>query len=97
MDKTSQNPKVSLKVVNIPLSEVLHILELKTNFTFSYLNEELPLKEKVTLDVKDKPLQQILEILSTKFALTFTTINNIITVKKKESERKKINRKVLEH
>ncbi len=81
--------KVSLKVVNMPLGEVLKILELKTNFSFSYLNEELPLDEKVTLDVKDKPLQQILEILSAKFALTFTRINNIITVKKKESERDK--------
>jgi len=75
---------VSLKVVNIPLNEVLQILELKTNFTFSYINEELPLDEIVTMDVKDKPLQQILEILSNKFALTFKRINNIITIKKKE-------------
>ena len=82
--QNSQNQKVSLKVVNIPLSEVLHILELKTNFTFSYLNEELPLDESVTLDVQDKPLQQIIEILSNKFGLTFTTIDKIITVKKKE-------------
>ena len=56
-------PKISLKVENIPLSEVLQILELKTKFTFSYLNKELPPSERVTLDVKDKSLQQILEIL----------------------------------
>ncbi len=87
-----QNPKVSLKVVNIPLGEVLKILELKTNFTFSYLNEELSLNEKVTLDVKDKTLQQILGILSNRFKLTFTRINNIITVKKKV-EKKSINKK----
>ena len=80
------DPIVSLNVVNIPLREVLQILELKTNFTFSYLNEELPLDEKVTLEAKDKPLQQIFEILSNKFALVFTRINNIITVKKKEGE-----------
>jgi hypothetical protein len=54
--------KFSFKVVSVPLSEVLHILEVKTNFTFSYLNEKLPLDESVTIDVKDKPLQQILEI-----------------------------------
>ena len=78
------NPNVSLKVVNMPLREVLQILELKTKFTFSYLTGELPLNEKVTIDVKVKPLQQVLEILSNKFALTFTTINNIITIKKKE-------------
>ena len=76
--------KVSLKVVNMPLGEVLRILELKTNFTFSYLNEKLPLKEGVTLDVQDKPLQQILEMMSNRFALTFTRINDIIAVKKKE-------------
>ena len=79
------NKKVSLKVVNIPLSEVLYILELKTNFTFSYLNEELPLERRVTLEVKNEPLQQILETLSNKFALIFTRINYIITVKRKES------------
>ena len=78
------DPKVSLKVVNIPLREVLNILELKTNFTFSYLNEELPLNEKVTLNVKEEPLQQILELLSNKFSLTFTRINNIIAIKRKE-------------
>jgi len=76
--------KFSFKVVSVPLSEVLHILEVKTNFTFSYLNEKLPLDESVTIDVKDKPLQQILEILSNKFELIFTRINNIITIKKKE-------------
>ena len=78
------NQKVSLKVINLRLGEVLQLLEQRTNFTFSYLNEELPLSERVTLDVKDEPLQQVLETLSNKFALTFTRINNIITIKKVE-------------
>ncbi len=75
---------VSLKVVNMPLREVLHILELKTNYTFSYINKELPLDEKLSLDIKNESLQKILEILSDKLELTFTKINNIITIKKKE-------------
>ena len=83
--------KVGLKVDNMPLTEVLQILELKTKFTFSYLNKELPLSERVTLDAQDKSLQQILEILSQRYALTFTRINNIIIIKKKEgAEEKKI-------
>ncbi len=82
-------PRVSLKVDNIPLSEVLQILELKTKFTFSYLNKELPLSERVTLDAQDKSLQQILEILSQRYALTFTRINNIIIIKKKEGAEEK--------
>ena len=77
--------KVSLKVINTRLGEVLHILELKTNFTFSYLNEELSLDENVTLNVENESLQQVLEILSNRFGLTFTRINKIITVKKKEA------------
>jgi hypothetical protein len=77
-------PKIDLKVENIPLREVLQILELKTKYTFSYLNKELPLDERVTLDVKDKSLQQILDMLSKRFGLTFTRIDTIITVKKKE-------------
>ncbi len=79
------NYKVSLKAENLQLGKVLQILEQKTNYTFSYLNKELPSEDRVTLDVKDEPLQQVLKILSTKLALTFTRINNIITVKKKES------------
>ncbi|MCG6960429.1 carboxypeptidase-like regulatory domain-containing protein, partial [bacterium BMS3Abin03] len=78
------DPNVSFNVVNIPLSRVLKILEQKTNYTFSYLNEKLPLDENVTMNVKDKPLQQILKILSNNFALMFTRINNIITIKMKE-------------
>ncbi len=81
--------KVGLKVDNMPLNEVLQILELKTKFTFSYLNKELPLSERVTLDVQDKSMQQILEILSQKYALTFTRINNIIIIKKKEGAEEK--------
>ena len=75
------DPRVDLNVRNTPLRDVLHLLELKTNFTFSYLNKELHLNASVTLDVKDTPLQQILEMLSKRYALTFTTIKNIITVK----------------
>ena len=75
------DPRVDLNVRNTPLRDVLHLLELKTNFTFSYLNKELHLNASVTLNVKDTPLQQILEILSKRYALTFTTIKNIITVK----------------
>ena len=78
------NSNVSLSVVNMPLGEVLEMLEIKTNFTFSYLNEELPLKDRVTLNVKNEPLQQVLGILSNRFALTFNRINNIIIIKKKE-------------
>ena len=77
--------KINFNVSDMPLSEVLHIIEQKTSFTFSYINKELPLDDKVTLDVKDETLQQVLEILSKKFGLTFSNINNIITVKKKES------------
>ena len=85
--------KVSLKVANIPLGEVLKILELKTNFTFSYLNEKLSLDEKVTLDIKDETLLHILEILSNKYDLVFSKINNIITVKKNEVKKENINEK----
>ncbi len=78
------NKKVNLKVVNLPLGEVLQILEQKTSYTFSYLNKDLPSEERVTLDVKDKPLQYVLDILSKKFELTFKRIRNIIIVKRKE-------------
>lgn len=76
--------KLSLNFVNERLGNVLHILELKTNFTFSYLNGELLLNKEVNMEVKNKSLQQILDILSSKFGLTFTRIDNIITVKKNE-------------
>ncbi|MGA8263342.1 MAG: TonB-dependent receptor [Ignavibacteriaceae bacterium] len=82
--QNSPEQKVSLNVVSMHLSEVLHMLELKTNFTFSYLNEELPLNESVTLDIHDRPLQQVLDLLSDRFGLTFTRIKKIMTVKKKD-------------
>jgi hypothetical protein len=87
--KDLMDPGISLKVENISLKEVLQILEQKSNFTFSYLNKEMPLNEGVTLDVKDNSLHQILEILSKRYALTFTRINNIITVKMKEGAEEK--------
>jgi len=86
--QTTVEPHVSLKVENMPLKEVLKILELKTHITFSYLNEELPLDERITLDVNDEPLRQVLETLSNRCALTFTRIDNIMTIKQRKGEDK---------
>jgi hypothetical protein len=83
------DPVISLNVTKIQLGDVLQMLEMKTNFTFSYINDQLPLEEKVSLNVRDYALQKILDILSNKYDLKFTRINTIITVKRNESADKK--------
>ena len=79
-----QDTKVSVKVSDVPLHEVLKNIEQQTNYTFSYFNEELPMEARVTMEETNVSLQRILEILSDRCNLTFTLINNVITVKQKQ-------------
>jgi CarboxypepD_reg-like domain/TonB-dependent Receptor Plug Domain len=79
-----QQIRINLNTIDIELGQVLQIIEQRTNFTFSYFNNELPLKQKVTLKFQNESLQKVLETLSNEFNLTFTTINNVIVIKKKE-------------
>ncbi len=76
-----QNSSLSIRLVEVSLEQALKSIEQKSDFTFSYIKEELPLKERVTLIAENEPIQQILDKLNKKYGLIFSQINNIIVVK----------------
>ena len=76
-----KNSSISIRLVEVSLEQALKSIEQKSDFTFSYIKEELPLKERVTLIAENKPIQQIFEKLNKKYGLIFSQINNIIVVK----------------
>ena len=55
-------PKLTLKLQNTSLSEVIRQIEQDTGFSFIY-GEEVKLDHKVSLNVQKKPLREVLNLL----------------------------------
>jgi hypothetical protein len=55
--------KVSVKVENATLPQVLQQIQQKYGFRFSYLNNDMPAELVFSAEVKDKPLAEVLDVL----------------------------------
>ncbi|MDN4166092.1 TonB-dependent receptor plug domain-containing protein [Cytophagales bacterium LB-30] len=65
------------------LKEVLNAIEAKTDFSFSYNPDILPLEKKVILSDESLKVSEILKLISDNFNLSYTTKGNIIFLKKR--------------
>lgn len=55
--------KISLKVENATLPQVLQQMQQKYSIRFSYLNNEMPAERVFSAEIKDKPLAEVLDVL----------------------------------
>ena len=61
----AQNAKVTLKMENVPLSEVMSEIESQTNYTFFYDSGTInPKTSKVSVDADNQPLRKFWMIFS---------------------------------
>ena len=56
----AQSQKVTVKVTNEPLSQVIQQIERQTNYRFSYRDVVLDSQRNVTVDLKDASVQEVL-------------------------------------
>jgi outer membrane receptor protein involved in Fe transport len=77
-----KNIKVSVNVTSVTLEQAFKVIEQKTNLTFGYVREDIPLDSKVTLMLENESLQTILEGLARDYSLVFNRINDHIVVRK---------------
>lgn len=56
----AQNEKISLQANNLPLREVLNIIEKKSHYTFAYADASLPLDRKVTIKSDNESIGSVL-------------------------------------
>ena len=76
------NTKISIKVENATLPQVLQQIQKKYGYRFSYLNNELPVKTRFTAEIKNKSFAEVLDVLLEKTDLGYKQSNGQIIIKK---------------
>lgn len=78
----SLNTKITLRVKDATLPQVLQQIQKKYGYQFSYLNNELPAKTKFSAEVKNKPISEVLDVLLEKTDMGYKLVNGQIIIKK---------------
>ena len=78
----SQIKKVTIKVENESIENVLGQIEAQSKFKFFYKTTEIDLKRKISLEVKDTPIKDVLGIIFDDGTISYTTVKNQIVLKK---------------
>ena len=76
------NTKISIKVQDATLPQVLQQIQKKYGYRFSYLNNELPARSKFTAEIKNKSFAEVLDVLLEKTDLGYKQSNGQIIIKK---------------
>lgn len=79
---------ISCEIVNRPVADLLHMIQSKTGFTFSYDNKEINLKQPISVNLKNINALAVLNEVSRKTNLDFQRMNNTIIVSLNEEREK---------
>ena len=81
-DAYSQNKKISLKVDNKPIEQVLEQIELDSRFIFFYKTDEIDVSRKISVNVVKTPIKDLLGIIFNDGSVRYTVLKNQIVLKK---------------
>ena len=73
---------VSVNVKNMPLAQVLTLIEKQTSYRFAYSTDLVSKQRKVTLSVQNMPLTQLLAFLFKNNTISYTLIGTQIVLQK---------------
>ncbi len=76
------NTRISIKVKDATLPQVLQQLQKKYGYRFSYLNNELPAKTRFSAEISNRPLSEVLDVLLEKTDMGYKQTNGQIIIKK---------------
>ncbi|MDD4992140.1 MAG: TonB-dependent receptor [Paludibacter sp.] len=77
---SAQDTKITLKIKQQPLGEVLNQIELKTGYSFLVRSNDVNLKELVTIEIINKTVNDVLNILFKKQAISFEITGKSISI-----------------
>lgn len=80
-ERTLEQSRISITLVNRPFPEALAVIESKTPFKFAYSTELIRQQRNVTLNIADTPLQKLLTILLQGTGLTYNVIGRQIVLR----------------
>src|SRR5436190_19578036 len=70
--------RISLKVKDATLPQVLQLIQKKYGYRFSYLNNELPAGKRFSAEISNKPLAEVLDVLLEKTEMGYKQTNGQI-------------------
>src|SRR5665647_2068925 len=78
-NKLSSVP-VTVQVSDMPLSNVLTLIQQQIPYKFAYNTELIERQENITIDLKDKPLDEIIRLLLQGTSIGYRIIDNQIVL-----------------
>ncbi|OFY34219.1 MAG: hypothetical protein A2275_11930 [Bacteroidetes bacterium RIFOXYA12_FULL_35_11] len=75
--------KITLKVKNKPLSDVIHKIENLSAIRFSYSPDQLPVSKLITIHLKNKTLQEIFDAVFLQNDVEYLIVENQVILKKR--------------
>jgi len=99
----SQNldKRISLKMKNATIAEVIDEISLKGQVTFSYSSQLIPSQKRITVKANNKTIKEILDEVFTDNAIDYSTVSGLIVLKpsvsKQEIVTKPANIKTVKH
>ncbi|WP_319505824.1 TonB-dependent receptor [Bacteroides graminisolvens] len=85
VDAHSQNARVTIHKVQVPLEDILNEIESQTDYLFLYTNE-VDVDKKATVKVKSQPVSQLLSGLLAKSGITYQMEGTHIILSEKKVE-----------
>lgn len=85
VDAHSQNARVTIHKVQVPLEDILNEIESQTDYLFLYTNE-IDVGRKATVKVKSQPVSQLLNGLLAKSGITYQMEGTHIILSEKKVE-----------
>src|SRR5690554_772503 len=79
--KSIEEVMVSLSLTERTLSQFFRLVEGKTDFKFTYNNDQVDLRQQVTVEESNQSLYKVLEVVSRQTGLNFVQVNENIHVK----------------
>lgn len=86
----AQNEKLSIKVHNATLNEIISVIETQSDYTFFYKTEEVDKAHRYNLELKNRSINEILDRLVGNTSLVYKISGKYIFLDKKESVEKTI-------
>lgn len=89
VDEGLKDVKVTLKLKNVTVKEVLATIEKKCEYYFTYNSSHFDSHKKITIDVNNAPLTTVLDQFFTNDTIQYKIIENHIVFYRVEAKRRK--------
>lgn len=86
----SQNSKLTLKMENVSLEQVIWEIQKQTDFVFMYGTQDIAKVNSLTIDVSDKTVKEVLDQCLRNTGLVYEISGNAVIIKRTDDDKKEM-------